>query len=250
MASADASLRSDTVSALYEKLKKYNFIQVLLWCSIFSTLSDTLQVRGTPASGKTTLCGLLAHYINQQEPAVHIILIHGWPREIEKKRGWQVYLQEEGWVPGKKTVFIFDEAQMSYRDFDLWGEFFKNLVYSDLFAIAFASYGSPISHQGGKTSDSDWEIQSTPFVLSDSQRVTLRPIDHGDGFNAVGLLFNRTEFDDLVGKRYPPSEFPFDPSLFDGVFDLTGGHVGAILDFLNIIIAHDVRFFMMSEHIT
>jgi len=250
LASADASLRSDTVSALYEKLKKYNFIQVLLWCSIFSTLSDTLQVRGTPASGKTTLCGLLAQYISQQDPAAHIVLIYGWPLKM-KTRGWRVYLQEEGWVPGKKTVFIFDEAQLTYGDFYLWGEFFKNLGgHNDLFAIAFASYGSPTSHQGGETSDSDLEIQSTPFVLSDSQRVTLRPIDHGDGSNAVGLLFNRTEFDDLVGKRYPPSEFPFDPSLFDGVFDLTGGHVGAILDFLNIIIAHDVRFFMMSEHIT
>jgi hypothetical protein len=81
------------------------------------------------------------------------------------------------------------------------------------------------------------------------QRVALRPIDHDDGFGAVGLLFSRTEFDDLVGKRFSSSEYYFHPSFFDEVFRLAGGHVGAIHDFVEIVAADDVRFFMMPEHI-
>jgi hypothetical protein len=125
----DISLRSNTVSALYKKLKKYRFI----------------LVRGTPASGKTTLTRLLAQYIRQQEPAVDIIPVHRWPPEsVRGIGGWQAYLLARGWQQNKKRNFIFDEAQMSYEDVDLWGDFFKNIgIYEGPFAIAFASYGSP-----------------------------------------------------------------------------------------------------------
>jgi hypothetical protein len=63
------------------------------------------------------------------------------------------------------------------------------------------------------------------------------------------------EFDDLVRKQFSSSEYYSYPSFFDAVFDLTGGHVGAnkaraIRDFVNMITSHDVRFFMVSEHIT
>ncbi len=149
---------------------------------------------------------------------------------------------EKGWVQNKRTFFIFDEAQLSYKDFDLWTVFFKNMQGSnDRFAIAFASYGSPSSLEFKET---------TPFAVSDSQRVTLRPIDHGDGSSAVGLLFNETEFKDLVAKRFPQSHYYFHLSFFGHVFDLTCGHVGAIHDLIRLIVAHDVRFFMMSKHIT
>ena len=175
---------------------------------------------------------------------MHIISVFGWPLEdVKEIGGWQAYVQhEKGWVQGQKTIFIFDEAQMSYEDPSLWSEFFKNIeAYDDLFAIAFASYGNPTSCLS---------IKSTPFSVSDSQRVTLHPVDHGDGLGAVGLLFSRTEFDDLVRKQFSSSEHYFHPSFFDAVFDLTGGHVGAIYDLLEIVTTHEVRFFMMSELIT
>jgi hypothetical protein len=190
------------------------------------------------------LTRLLAQYIHRQELAVHIIPVVGWPlKEVRENGGWQSYLQhEKGWVQGKKTVFIFDDAQLSYEDIDLWGEFFKNIeAYDDLFAIAFASYGSPTSSP---------RIQFIPFSVCDSQRVTLRPIDHGDGLDPVGLLFSRMELDELGSKQFSSPEHYFHPSFFNAVFDLTGGHVGAIHDFVGIIMVHDVRFFMMSEHIT
>jgi hypothetical protein len=204
------------------------------------------------------LTRLLAQHIHQQDPAVHIIPVVGWPlKEVRENGGWLSYLQyEKGWVQGEKTVFIFDDAQLSYEDIDLWGEFFVNIeAYDDLFAIAFASYGSPTSNLSSPTSSlssptSSPSIQVTPFFVCDSQRVTLRPIDHGDGLDPVGLLFSRMEFDELVSKQFSSPEHYFHSSFFDAVFDLTGGHVGAIHDFVRIIMVHDVRFFMMSEHIT
>jgi hypothetical protein len=138
---------------------------------------------------------------------VHIILVFGWPlEEVKKIGGRQAYLQNvKGWVHGEKTIFILDEVQLSYEDSDLWGEFFEHIeAYDNLFSIAFASYGSPTSRIN---------IRGAPFSVSDSQRVMLRPIDHGDGLDTVGLLFSRLEFDNLVCKQFPSSEYYFHPSL-------------------------------------
>jgi hypothetical protein len=174
---------------------------------------------------------------------VHIISLPEWPLEkVEKIGGWEAYLRGKGWRQREKTYFIFDEAQPSYEDASLWNVFFKNLsIYNDQFVIAFASYGSPTSHL---------TFRGIPIYVNDSQRVALRPIDSGDGLDAVGLLFTQMEFDDLVSKRFSSSEYFFDKSFFDGVFLLTGGHVGAIYNFVAIIVADDVRFYVMSEHIT
>ena len=128
-------------------------------------------------------------------------------------------------------MFIFDEAQLSYWDIDLWTGFFKDIKSStpDRWAIVFASYGSASSR---------FKIKGTPIVLRDMQRVTLRPIDHGDALPAVGLLFSQGEMDDLVRVLYP--HHYFDPSFFVFVFRITGGHIGAICDFLDVVASDDV----------
>jgi hypothetical protein len=131
---------------------------------------------------------------------------------------------------------------LSFEDFILWGEFFKELHNFDTpFAIAFASYGSPTTR---------FTIRGRPMFVGDLQRVALRAVDHGDDLGAVGLLFSRMEFDDLVRKRFSSSEYYFHQSFLDAVFRHTGGHVGAIDDFVRIVASDDVRFFMMSEHVT
>jgi hypothetical protein len=132
-------------------------------------------------------------------------------------------------------VFIFDEVQLSYRDGDLWNNFFKSMhSFTECRAIAFASYGSPTSYI---------TIAGTLIFIEDAQRVTLRPIQYNDGITSVGLFFTRTEFDNLVAKLYPRN--CLDSSFLNNVFDLTGGHVGAFFDFIKTIVAHNVSTFAL-----
>ena len=84
--------------------------------------------------------------------------------------------------------------------------------------------------------------------LPDHQRVTLRHVAHGDGLGPAGLLFTQSEFNDLVDSHYrsPDSDFYFDQSFFDAIFEITNGHVGAITDFIKIIMADDVSPFLLK----
>ena len=56
------------------------------------------QVRGTPASGKTSLAELIRGRIHQQEHATAVIWVQGWSRERCGPR-WDEYLKMMGWVP-------------------------------------------------------------------------------------------------------------------------------------------------------
>jgi hypothetical protein len=192
-----------------------------------------LQVRGTPGSGKTVLAQLLAEYVSEQEPDVDVIWVQAWPINKVKYIGHRAYLRHLGWKEGQKTVFIFDDAEKSYQDWGLWNAFFKSIHdYDDRCAIAFSSYGSPCS----------WMTTAgtkVRFLVCDSQRVSLRPIDHGDGFQPVGLFFSRLGFGDLISTLCSANHF-FHQSFLDAIFDLTGGHVGAIQYLVRTIAAHDV----------
>jgi hypothetical protein len=132
-------------------------------------------------------------------------------------------------------VFIFDEAQLSKWDEDLWHNFFKSMFsFPKRRTIPFVSYGSPYSHI---------IIAGTPIFIVDAQRVSLRPIQCDGDTAPVGLLFTRTEFSDLVTKQYPRNHL--DLTFLDNVFDITGGHVGAFLDFIKIIVDHKVITFAL-----
>lgn len=131
---------------------------------------------------------ILKNYIREQEPGVGVIMVCGWPQEkVDRFGGWEQFLRKKGyWEPGKNTIFIFDEAQESYGDTELWGQIFKDFRgFSVLFIIAFASYGSPTSENSPSYSSPASSIhvhhppvRHTPVFVSDWQRVMLRPIDH------------------------------------------------------------------------
>ena len=140
-----------------------------------------------------------------------------------------------GWVPLQQTVFTFDAAQLSKWDGDLWHSFFKSLSsFPECHAISFTTYGSPYSKI---------IIAGTPIFIADAQRVSLRPIQCNDDTASVSLLFTWTEFDNLVTKQYPKN--CLDSSFLNDVFDITGGHVGAFLDFIKIIVNHNVTAFAL-----
>ena len=169
-----------------------------------------------------------------------VIWINGWPlEEVRIAGGAYLYLERKGWEPYKKTVFIFDDAHMSYMCRELWNDFFKTIhAYENRRAIAFTSFGSPML----------WVFeQGTPLEWCAAQTVLLRPVRHNDYLPPVGLLFSRGEFDDLIARSYPNPKYYFDSSFFDSVFSLTGGHVGAVLGFITAITSHDVCFLYWAE---
>jgi hypothetical protein len=201
-------------------------------------LSDSLQVRGTPGSGKTVLAQLLAQYVLRRDPDMNVIWVNGWSlEEVEESGGLFSYLEKKGWAPDRNTLLIFDDAEASYKDTYLWGHFFKSIhEWNNRRAITFSSYGTPSPRI------------SVPGMLiqwNNSQKVTLHPIDHGYGLPTIGLLFSREEFDDLISRQYPNPDYHFDSSFFDSVFDLTEGHVGAVLAFMTVVISHDVGPFYL-----
>ena len=201
----------------------YQFIQVIAQYWITARIcSETL-----PGS---------RHHITIHEPTTDVISIPTWPtEEIVRSGEWETQLRLRGWVEQNETVFIFDEAQVSYGDAELWNNFFKSIhEYPRCRAIIFASYGSPICTQ-------IITIRGSSIIIPDRQRVTLRAIRREDNLPAAGLLFTRMEFNDLVSVMYPSPEYAFDTSFFDSLFNLTEGHVGAIVDFMGIILADDVR---------
>jgi hypothetical protein len=198
-------------------------------------LSEFSQVRGTPASGKSTLARLLSRHIQEKETGVRVLWIDGWESDVVRDcGGWSSYLRTEKlWNRSEKTVFIFDDAQVTYNDVGLWNNLFKGI--KDYFpyrrAIAFASYGSP---------SLVFTIKGTPNFVADTARVSLLPTAHDDNLPAAGLLFTRAEFDELVSKQYSSPEYYFDPSFFDMVFRITEGHVGAMSSFIKIILESNV----------
>ena len=203
--------------------------------------SEFLQVRGTPGSGKSTLAKLLGRHIRVQEPNVRVIWISGWkPDDVAECLGWYSYLKKQkGWIPKENTVFIFDEAQESYKDGELWNDLFKCIHdYPERRAIAFASYGSPSSIT---------KMQGTPIFVTPRARIGLLPITDEDNLPAAGLLFSHIEFDELVSKHFSDPEHHFHPSILEMVFKITDGHVGAIYSILHIILGSDVMYFLVNE---
>jgi len=156
---------------------------------------------------------------------------------VKGSGGHRNYLRDNGWEEAVKTVFIFDEAQLSYWDEKLWRDFFRDMDrYTLRRAITLASYGSA----------SRIRIAGIPFKLANAQRVTLAAIDPLDGIPPVGLLFTRGEVDDFISVFISKPENYFHPSFFDALFKITKGHVGAIKDFVQTIMAHDVGLTLSS----
>ncbi|KAG8810124.1 hypothetical protein FRC17_003081 [Serendipita sp. 399] len=201
--------RHVTVSALYERLCCYHFVLVC----------------GTPASGKSTLAQLLEQHIRLKEPSTHPILIDNWP---ENRSSWVSKLTEMFDPSGPNTIII-DEGQLTYWDTSFWNSFLKMITpESTNRVILFASYGSPHNRVS---------VFGTTAFVPDVNRVSLRPIDHGDNVAQAGLLLLPDEFHDLVERRCPKRHFKED--FIDYIYGFTAGHVGATRDLLTIVLEHD-----------
>jgi len=196
-----------------------------------------VHVRGTPSSGKTTLAILLWKYYRKRRERV--VFLNGWhnvsdPRIylVDKCKAHDYYGVEPHTLTMANVVFIFDEAQQSYDDLDLWSGIIKTQSggHAGPKICLFSSYGSPT------TGPTQYPLGSTPIQFGPSQRISItasRFIENGH----VCLFYSREEFEDVVSRRCsnPTSMFELDPVARTYLYSITNGHPGATDALLSFI---------------
>ena len=171
---------------------------------------------------------MLHAHILEREPKANVFAINTWPINAEQSdRSLNSRLKciDPAYPrPTVLTFLLFDEGQDSYGDHVLWNVFLKGVHGGNYFnyrVILFCSYGSPsvrpVSYEMGK-----------PPYLRDAARVSLWPTKA-----SIGLLLNLSEFNEVVA-RYK-RKLNLHPDVLDLFFDLTGGHVGAVVELLYIV---------------
>jgi hypothetical protein len=114
----------------------------------------------------------LSAHININDPDYKVFTLIGWERrEVKEAGGFVGTLESATKMPylelateASKVVILFDEAQDSYWDEELWLEFFKALELGmGLIVILFASFGACRHHQcwntsGHEASNADWVV--------------------------------------------------------------------------------------------
>lgn len=197
-----------------------------------------VNIRGTPASGKTVLARLLFnHYYDRQVP---VIYISAWPQKqtdsyksilVREARDAGYEFVTYATLADANIVIILDEAQMSYGDEGLWLGLIKSQSgrHEGPRIALFTSYGSP-------TTGPEVILPGSPLAsLGPQQRVSITPsiIRYSP---KIALFYNRKEFDDVV-SRYcqDPSLLKLDDGASDYLFNLTNGHPGAVDGVLNML---------------
>ncbi|OJJ47655.1 hypothetical protein ASPZODRAFT_165779, partial [Penicilliopsis zonata CBS 506.65] len=221
--------RQDTVSAFADLIES----------------KPVVYVRGTPASGKTTLAHLLTDHLIKKDWTV--FFLKTWGRDLDgfcigNETAWdglerklQHYYPHHNLADffAPKTLLLIDEAQKSYSDEIFWNQIIKerldHLVPRDIRICLFCSYGSPFT--GVETHD------YTPAIFHPGQCVTFTP-QPIEGSPRIGLFFTRSEFDDNVFRRIQylyTEEFTLHKEASDYLFSLTNGHPGAVDGMLSYI---------------
>ncbi|KIM26927.1 hypothetical protein M408DRAFT_24950 [Serendipita vermifera MAFF 305830] len=189
--------RNLTVDALYKRLNRYHFV----------------LVRGTSASGKSTLAQLLYNHIRTKEPTTDPILT-GYL--FKEECGWLANLKHQcDYNPNGPNVVIIDGAQTSYEDLSFWEDFLKPIGPQSLGrVILFTSYGilpNRVTTQG------------IPIIVPYHQQGFPSPQPNSPIWS--------------TGSIYPGGRFTQD--FLDYVFHVTAGHVGAVYDWLGAVMEHE-----------
>ncbi|KAL4737754.1 hypothetical protein BDV11DRAFT_216432 [Aspergillus similis] len=204
--------RTDTVRLLAELVDRENVV----------------HVRGTPASGKTTLARLLQQYYKDQKRIIYFISnwksLEDYTTECEHEP-WQKLsrvIRSRFKLTGSArnlssgTIIIVDEAQKTYLDTEFWNLLIKQRVYGkgdDIKFCLFCSYGSPSTGVDGQND------MFTPAVL--------KPTDEFK--DAVQQICADTKFE---------AGFKLDDDAGDYLFSMTNGHPGGVESLLNYFYHH------------
>jgi hypothetical protein len=188
-----------------------------------------VHVRGTPSSGKTTLAILLWKYYRKRRERV--VFLNGWhnvsdPRIhlVDKCKARGYYGVEPHTLTDANVVFVFDEAQQSYNDLDLWLGIIKTQSggHAGPRICLFSSYGSPA------TGPTQYPLGSTPIQFGPSQRISITASRFAEN-GRVCLFYSREEFEDVVSRRCsdPTNKFELDSAARKYLYSITNGHPGA-----------------------
>lgn len=163
------------------------------------------------------------------------IVISEWRENIDQPNiespDWLSHFRQRGYDEEGPNIVIIDEAQLTYDKTSLWNDYLKAIEPQGRDrVILFASYGSATGDMS--------VILGTPIVIPEQKRVTLRPIDHKDGITQAGLLFTQEEFEDVIEAKHPNHRFSQD--FLEFIFEVTAGHIGAVIDMLEMVESNDV----------
>jgi hypothetical protein len=214
-----------------------------------------IVVRGTPASGKTTLMELVANKLLEiygHERPIHIL--YGWnQKKVQQAAGWNAYLRQQTGVRGDHwrsypACLLLDEAQQSYWDDELWAALFKSIrpFTGYPFVILFSSYGSP--GRGYEGFDGQ-KHHKTPMVFAAGQQIAMRPdesinhnlpisIQSGESSRPVGLLLEEDEAIDVLTQFASTTIQPrisLSADLKKELFQISDGHAGLLLDLVPVL---------------
>ena len=196
-----------------------------------------VHVRGTPSSGKTTLAHLLrSYYKKRREPVVYL---NGW-HDVSNPTTYLISKCEALGYSGiedhtllyTNVVFIFDEAQQSYNDLDLWLGIIKTQSggRGGPKICLFSSYGSPA------TGPTKYPLGSTPIHFGAQQRISIVPSSFAKN-GPVCLFYSQQEFEDVVSRTCsnPTGTFTLEPAACEYLYSITNGHPGATSALLTFI---------------
>lgn len=193
-------------------------------------------IRGTPASGKSVLMGLLASTINATLPSYRVITVSTeWPKTLRTTPECVGHMNAETGVEyrtllsSREVFLLWDEAQSTYASSWFWSTFLKDTSnITGPYVVLFASYGSPAGSP----------VEASTFIpphLSPLQRIGLQ-WSEGDPFS-VGLLMTEAESRDLIMRRLKAefSLYDYEENLIKAIVQMAGGHTGVLSGIVSAI---------------
>jgi hypothetical protein len=191
-----------------------------------------LQIKGTPASGKSELLRQMKMYLERLGWTVFSIKTWRRTKDVSlhsylcEKLGTQHLLNLDS---GTKKALLFDEGQMTYGDDELWNEFIK------LEMEGFVNFKLVMACSYGLQSPESLALEPTPLKIPEDRTIQLFPIE-----GRPGLFFTEEEYAKVVRNHEIVTGLKVPPELKKCVWDLTCGHPGATDNMLDYILTSEV----------
>ncbi|KAJ7164831.1 hypothetical protein C8R43DRAFT_241926 [Mycena crocata] len=211
---SDKIPRTALVAGIIARLQKHHFI----------------QIRGSPASGKSVLLQLIAKALPADAPV--FLWTDVWPPATEpdqrrSKREHCTKMWTDASARSKHTYLLIDEAQATYNDTVFWNSQLKQIADqpTSFFHVVLAcAYGSATDY--------------SPIRLQRHHMVSLRP-QEGLVESPLGLLFTKEELDDYYELMIDARAMPrIDDPLKLLIYNWTHGYISAVAAIVTFIGSH------------